>query len=86
MDADNSDIKHHISENIIKLITEVEANEDIQKDEKEDLLYDMCDTLENLQKKGSYIEIERVRTIVTKITEEEVREEIIYILNNYKIK
>lgn len=46
----------------------------------------MCDTLESLKSKGSYIEIERVRKTVTKITEEKVREEIIYILDNYQIK
>ena len=46
----------------------------------------MCDTLEGLKGKGSYIEIERIRKTVTKITEEKVREEIIYILDNYQIK
>lgn len=50
------------------------------------MLYDMCDTLESLKNKGSYIEIERIRKTVTKITEEKVREEIIYILDNYQIK
>lgn len=86
IDACSEELTHHLTDDIVSLITEVEENNDIQPDEKEDLLYDMCDTLESLKSKGSYIEIERVRKTVTKITEEKVREEIIYILDNYQIK
>ena len=46
----------------------------------------MRDTLEGLQNRGAYIQIERVRKTVTKIIEQEVKEKIIYILNNYQIK
>jgi hypothetical protein len=37
-----------------------------------------------MKKRGVYIEIERVRKVVTRIVEEEIREEIIYVLSNYK--
>lgn len=39
-----------------------------------------------MKERGVYIEIERVKKIVTKIIDKEIREEIIILLNNYKIK
>jgi hypothetical protein len=67
--AEIPSIKPHITNDIVDIITEVEQNQDVQKEEREDLLYDMCDTLEGLQKKGTYIEIERIRKVVTRIIE-----------------
>jgi hypothetical protein len=39
-----------------------------------------------MKTRGVYIEIERIKRIVTKIVEKDIREEIIIILNSYKIK
>ncbi len=45
----------------------------------------MRDAFENMRSRGVYIEIERIKRIVNKIVEKEIREEIIVILNNYKV-
>lgn len=45
----------------------------------------MRDAFENMKNRGVYIEIERIKRIVNKIVEKEIREEIIVILNNYKV-
>lgn len=39
-----------------------------------------------MRQRGVFIEIERVKRIVTKIVEKDIREEIILILNSYKVK
>jgi hypothetical protein len=46
----------------------------------------MRNSFENIKEKGFYIEIERIKRVVTKIVDTELREEILIILNNYKIK